>query len=341
MFGLPYRGIWCLDTEFRDGPLVGPRCPGHLPTPVCLVAKELTSGRLLRLWHDDLETGSPFPVDNETLFIAFYASAEWGVFLQLGWQPPTRIIDLSAEFRNETNGLHLATRRDLLGALSNHGLVSITKEQKDEGRALVLRGGPWTPPERRTVLDYCQTDVDCLGPLFERMLPGITATPHGFSQALIRGRYTVAVAKMEHTGIPVDDETRLRLVEHWDAIKLDVIKAVDADFGVYEGTSFKKGLFAKYLAEHRIAWPRLETGHLKTDQDTFAEVAKLHPHLNPLKELRHAVSDLRVAKLEVGPDHRNRVLLSPFGQKMGRNNPKSGPFLLGKSVWLRSLVTKT
>jgi DNA polymerase-1 len=342
MYGLPYREIWCLDTEFRTGPLESrfPECPGHLPSPICLVAKELGSGRVLRLWHDEFGPISPFPVDQHTLYIAFFASAEWGVFRQLGWPLPTRIIDLSAEFRNQFNGVTLPAGRGLIGALIKHGLTGwTTKAEKKGNQDLARRGGPWTPTEQRTLLDYCESDATCLEPLFLRMLPAITAVPHGFSQALIRGRYTCPVAEMEHHGLPTDTETWSRLLDCWNAIKLDVIQAVDADFGVYEGTHFRDGLFLKYLAEHRMAWPRdPDTRQVKTDQDTFADMCKLYPHMHPLKELRQAVSDLNAAKLAIGPDGRNRVLLSPYGQKAGRNNPKSGPFLLGKSVWLRGLI---
>ena len=343
MYGLPYREIWCLDTEFRTGPLDGryPECPGHLPSPICLVAKELRSGRVLRLWYDEFSRVSPFPVDQHTLYVAFFASAEWGVFLQRGWPLPSRILDLSAEFRNQFNGVSLPAGRGLIGALIRYGLGStmITKEEKKDNQDLARRGGPWTAEERLTLLDYCEGDVKAVELLLMRMLPDITAPPHGFSQALIRGRYTAAVAEMEHRGIPADSETWHKLLDSWEAIKLDVIQDVDADFGVYAGTTFKDGLFRKYLAEHRMAWPRHpDSGLLKTDQDTFIAMAKLYPQLHPLKELRQAVSDLRAAKLAIGPDGRNRLLLSPFGQKSSRNNPKSGPFLLGKSVWLRGLI---
>ena len=53
-------------------------------------------------------------------------------------------------------------------------------------RELVLRGGPWSDDERRQILDYCQTDVDCLGPLLEAMIAGIRTTPQGFGQAAAR-----------------------------------------------------------------------------------------------------------------------------------------------------------
>ena len=62
---------------------------------------------------------------------------------------------------------------------------------------------------------------------------------------------------------------------------------------MYEGTTFKAGLFAAYLADNRIDWPRTATGRLQLDQDTFRDMAKRYPQLEPLKELRHALSELR------------------------------------------------
>src|SRR5262249_2091525 len=147
----------------------------------------------------------------------------------------------------------------------------------------------------------------------ERMLPTITATPQGLGQALLRGRYVAAVARMENTGVPIDTDMLSELRARWDSIKRDLIGAIDKDFGVFEGTVFKDGLFAAYLVDNKIDWPRTETGRLHTDQDTFRDMAKRYPQLEPLKELRHSLSEMRLEKLAVGPDGRNRVLLSPFG----------------------------
>ena len=79
--------------------------------------------------------------------------------------------------------------------------------------------------------------------LLERMLPGITARPNGLGQALLRGRYMAAVARMERTGVPIDSEMMELLRSHWGVLKLDLIGAIDKDYGVYEGVSFKSGLF--------------------------------------------------------------------------------------------------
>lgn len=332
MLGLPYRAIWALDFEFVAN-------PGALPIPVCMVARDLITNRVIRLWQDDLGPEPPFDAGDDTLFVAYFASAEIGCFLALGWPVPTRILDLYTEFRNATNGTTLPGGRGLLGALSFHGITSITAAAKHEERNLVIAGGPWNTDEQRRILDYCQTDVDPLGALLERMLPGILSRPHGFAQALLRGRYMAAVARMERVGIPIDTETLSRLRDCWSGIKLDMITAIDTEYGVFEGTTFKAGLFAGYLLDNGIDWPRVTpTGQLQTDRTTFKEMAVRYPQLGPLHELRTALAELRLEKLAVGPDGRNRVLLSPFGASSGRNTPSNAQFIFGPSVWIRGLI---
>src|SRR6516162_9830995 len=125
MFGLPFREIWALDFEFVSE-------TGARPVPVCMVARELSSNKLIRLWQDELGAAPPFSVDDDTLFVAYFASAEVGCFLELGWPVPVRIVDLYVEFRNATNGIPLSGGYGLLSALSHHGIAAITAEQKSE-----------------------------------------------------------------------------------------------------------------------------------------------------------------------------------------------------------------
>ena len=79
-----FREVWLVDFEFRAP-------PGERPTPICLVAWELSSGRKLRLWEEEMKRLQlpPYPTDSESLFIAYYASAEVGCHLALGWPVPT------------------------------------------------------------------------------------------------------------------------------------------------------------------------------------------------------------------------------------------------------------
>jgi DNA polymerase-1 len=113
---------------------------------------------------------------------------------------------------------------------------------------------------------------------------------------------------------------------------------VDAQYCVYDNGHFRDGLFARYLFDQGISWPRTETGLLKTDEDTFHDMAKVYPQLEPLKDLRHALGQMRLTDLAVGRDGRNRTLLWPFSSKTGRNAPSSTGYIFGPAVWLRSLI---
>jgi hypothetical protein len=181
------------------------------------------------------------------------------------------------------------------------------------------------------ILDYCQTDVDPLLKLLSVMGPNID-----WPRALFRGRYMIAVARMERAGIPVDAELYYRFAMYWDALRLPLIAEVDRDFGVYENGSFREALFDRYLQAEGIPWERYPDGKLILKKQTFKEQAAAHPQLLPLYELRQTVSKLRLTDIPVGSDHRARCMLSPFQTETGRNGPTK--FIFGTARWLRGLI---
>jgi hypothetical protein len=102
---------------------------------------------------------------------------------------------------------------------------------------------------------------------------------------------------------------------------------------------FSAERWGAYLARKGIPWPRLESGALALDDDTFREMARAYPaEVAPIRELRHTLSQMRLQELAVGEDGRNRCLLSPFASKTGRNQPSNTRFIFGPSAWLRSLI---
>jgi hypothetical protein len=74
------------------------------------------------------------------------------------------------------------------------------------------------------------------------------------------------------------------------------------------------------------------------DADTFAEVAKAFPEILPIKELRASLGKLRLRDLPVGPDKRNRYLLSAFGSVTSRNQPSTSKCIFGPAAWFRFLI---
>jgi DNA polymerase I-like protein with 3'-5' exonuclease and polymerase domains len=67
-------------------------------------------------------------------------------------------------------------------------------------------------------------------------------------------------------------------------------------------------------------------------------MAGIYPKVSPIRELRSALSEMRLSSLHVGDDGRNRCLLSPFRARTGRNQPSNSKFIFGPAVWLRGLI---
>jgi len=321
-----FAQVWCVDFEYGAP-------PGERPEIRCMVAAEYYTGKIVRLWIDDLEklSAPPFPVDESSLFVAYYAGAEFSCLLQLGWGMPARVLDLFTEFRNHTNGR--GGKAGLIDALQYFGLSSIEAVEKDAMRDLALRGGVYSEEEKLALLDYCQSDVDALMRLLPRMLPLID-----LPRAILRGRYMVAISRMEHIGVPLDTEIFSRLCLHWKDIQTQLIEAVDKDYRVYDGRTFKTGKFEVWLVENGIPWPRLPTGRLDLSDNTFKDMAKSYPAVVSLRELRTTLSRLRLNDLAVGADGYNRSMLSAFRARTGRNQPSNSTFIYGPSAWLRGLT---
>ncbi len=142
-----FSQVWLADFEFSAP-------PGERPQPLCLVAREFFTGRTLKLWRDEMGTSPPFDISANSLFVAYYASAEFGCFLSLGWPMPARVLDLYAEFRCLTSGLPTPCGSGLLGALAWHGIDSIAVHEKESMRGLAMRGGAYTEAERTALIDY-------------------------------------------------------------------------------------------------------------------------------------------------------------------------------------------
>ena len=323
-----FREVWLCDFEFRAD-------PGERPWPLCLVAYELHTGRELRLWRDELlrHRRAPFDVGPDCLFVAYFASAELSCFLQLDWPLPVHVLDLYAEHRVATNGLPAPCGNKLLGALALRGLAHIDAGEKEAMRRLILDARRGPPASRRRFSEYCSSDVTALAALLPRMAPSIH-----WPQALLRGRYTAAVARMERAGVPIDAILHSALAAEWTAIKLALVEEVNADYQVYEGTKFRSARFLSYLAAHEIPWPKLPSGAPVLRETIFRDQALTYPELEPLHALRSTLAGLRLAGLEVGRDGRNRCLLSPFGTVTGRNAPSNTKSVFGPARWLRGLI---
>lgn len=329
---LPFREIWLVDFEFHGAP--------EKSWVLCMVARELRSSRVIRMWRDELVSlrRAPFDVGPDAVVVAYFASAEIGCFLALGWPLPTNLLDLFAEHRCATNGLKLAGVKpnSLVSALRYRGLPSIDAEEKDTIVKLIISKHDFSDAERLIILDYCESDVNALRALLPATAPTIE-----LPQALHRGRYMAAVARIEAVGIPMDVDLHAELVREWEPLKHSLVASVSAQYGdVYDGLSFRSERFRAYLTAQGILqyWPADLEGKLILDDQTFREMAQFYPGLQPLHELRGTLGRLRLTGLQIGSDQRNRVMLSPFGSTTGRNQPSNTSFVFGPATWMRGLI---
>jgi len=335
------KGVWLVDTEFHPEQGV----EGSLPVPVCLVAFDVISGQTIRVGQSELAslTQPPFPIDSSSLVVAFFGTAEIGIFNVLGWKHPENFLDLYSEFRWLTNGRILinkdgkkkAQKYGLLDALTYFGINDgISSQVKEQMRDLVLSRGPWSAEEQALILDYCESDVKALSKLLPLMESKID-----MPRALLRGRYVCAVAKMESNGVPIDTHLFKKLLDNWDGMRDRMIASIDKSYDVFEGATFKRRKFEQYLQREGIHWPVLKTsGALDLKDDTFKSMSTTFPQLQPLRELRNALSKMRLISLQVGVEGRNRCLLSPFSSTTSRNQPSTNKFIFGPAVFLRGLI---
>src|SRR5262249_15368247 len=71
--------------------------------------------------------------------------------------------------------------------------------------------------------------------------------------------------------------------------------AADPEGLAWEGPlTFSSQRFAQYVAYRDIPWPRLASGALALDDDTFKEMARAYPtEIGPIREVRHTLSQLK------------------------------------------------
>jgi len=343
---LPFREIWCVDTEFYPGPgkSNGGR-DGDAITPLCLVAYEMRSGQTVRLWQDELGPFPPYRLDADALIIGYMISAEFGSHIALGWGEPARALDPYIEFRHYVNdGAAKAEDRDkgfysIAGALRYFCEDELDVTHKRDMRDRIVQGPPFASAERQDILEYCESDVRALARLLPHIIPAIRSLPH----ALFRAKFQWTMAQTERRGVPLDLPLLSRIRPNWSGMQLDLVAEMDRPFGFYEiedgKPHWRTENFEALVQRNGWSWPRYEDGALDQSDQTFREMEGKYPTIGPLRELRYSLSKLRLNDLQVGNDGRNRTLLGAYGTKTARNAPSNSKFVFGPAKWIRFLIT--
>src|SRR5215813_10831574 len=204
---LPFAELWAVDTEYYPGPgLANGGRNGDAITPLCLVALEMRSGRLVRLWQDELGPFPPYRLDADALIVGYVLTAEFGFHVARGWGEPVCALDAYIEFRHYVNDATVKSGdRDkgffsIGGALRYFLADEIDLVRKGEMRDRILQGPPFSAQEQRDILDYCEDDVRALARLLPHIAPTIRFLPH----AMFRAKVQWAIAQEESRGIPTN-----------------------------------------------------------------------------------------------------------------------------------------
>ena len=343
---LPFHEIWCVDTEFYPGAgLANGAVHGDAMTPLCLVALEMRSGRLVRLWQDELGRFPPYRLDSDALIVGHMLAAEFGFHIACNWGEPARALDTYIEFRHYVNdGTIKSGDREkgffgIGGALRYFLEDEIDVVRKGEMRDRILQGPPFSAQEQRDIVAYCEDDVRALA----RLVPHIVPTIRLLSHAMFRAKFQWTIAQQERRGPPINRPLLVRFRDHWEGMQLDLVTELDRPFGCYEIVDgkphWRKERFAGYVRRNGMIWPRHESGALDETDQTFREMAGRYPQIEQLRELRYSLSKLRLSDLSVGHDGRNRASLWAYGTKTARNAPGSSQYIFGPAKWIRHLIT--
>jgi DNA polymerase I len=348
----PFRHGTSIDNEFRAD-------PGHLPYVHLLVARDLIAGKEIgRWWRRDLlkMRRPPFPTGKDALVVSYGVSAEMACFLQLGWKPPEYLLDLYAEFRWLTNGRKLEFAGKDMEKLKKHKNsmlaaafivgVPLTMDlaHKETMRLMFMNKWEFTPEEEILGGNYCADDTLITQQIYQAMEPVID-----WPRALLRGRFGLAVARMERTAVPVDMHNVTRINDNWSDLMVDVIEATNEIYttekdskrqGIFIDGEVSDGLLAGYARQQGMYnnWPKTKTGKLSRKKEVMKRLVEIYPQLDILKEVLSTKGATRLLGLSIGPDGRNRANLISFRSKTARNQPSSKEYIFGPAVWLRSLI---
>lgn len=267
--------------------------------------------------------------------VAHYAMAELACFLTLGWPLPDEVIDTLAEAR----GIRGQVKPPgggwgLLPVAQMCGAQTMCCEHKDDMRTLAMLDE--VPPDKREeLMEYCLDDVKACLAIWECLSPQMN-----MPEAILRGRYLKALARVESRGIPADTDLVRKLQVSTDEIKETIwAHAREAYPGVInEAGNFVNAGWLEWCSGANIPWPLLPSGQAKLDADTFKEMGTRYPEVQTMAYAKKLRGQVREHEFPVGEDGRLRCMLAPFGSDTGRNQPSNSKFIFGASAWLRSVV---
>ena len=252
----------------------------------------------------------------------------------------------------------------------------ISTVHKDEVRNRIIRGGPFNEEEKKTILEYCTSDVVFLPRIADTMRKEIRTLSRQTAEqyrhaAFSRGEWSARLAVMERIGIPVNVERLRNVARNYGEITDTAIRALNDvyPFFVWEknkwvqkGTAFEAYIKREGLLQY---WPKTDAGKLSTSKDTLEDNEHL-PEILAFRRTREMINTVRAYSKgdttweevsggddedespntfgkegifqRIGSDGRLRVYFNPMGTQTSRNAPPATSFILAQSAWLRAAM---
>ena len=246
-------------------------------------------------------------------------------------------------------------------------------EHKEKMRALIISDPKiFTDEEKTAILKYNIEDVEFLPRIgieieehFLELDQDLTAYQY-HQEAQNRGRYAAHTAIMECKGYPIDFEKLKRFSDAVPAIMYQVQKEINGLFPEIKPFNWNKKTQRFSVNEAKVRsfieklpykdkWMLTDTGRLSLSLDAFT---RFFDYKHDYPKDNFGAQFVRFLKLKqnlygfvptvekkrktfwdfVGPDHRVRPYLNPFGAQSSRSQPSSSGFMFLKPAWMRALV---
>jgi DNA polymerase-1 len=323
---------WSVDTEFGWR---GAEVPSAF-VPVVFCAINVDTADRVHFWGRDRRLGPWVDAHRDDLFLAHSLIAEAKYLLQLDVQPPGRWFDTLLAFRYHTNREY-PPKAKLTAALAELGLpCPYTDEEKEQLQEWIggLHFDPASQEDRHRIREYCFSDCEGSIAIYRRLAPQI---PEKWMDYAVR--FSLATARSELRGIPIDVPAWTRLREHKEEIVARVIDKTNARHRVFTDGRLDKGRFLRWCASEEIGWPlerspRTGKKYLAFDRRTFERMVPRHPFLGEVYETNRTITQLNDREIAVDPvTGRHHFTNLPFAQKASRTSLLD--FLLGGPKWQR------
>jgi len=339
-------GIKVVDTEYQ--PDITNTNPKNV---LCYVYKDVVSGEVNRFWEYENQRYGQSHFDLEdTLVVCHYALAEAGSYLKNLLPVPVNVWDTWIEAKTLYNGAR--SKFSLLEVAREYGFeATMTEEEKEEERKLILDSRSFDRAAQTRILDYCQKDVETCERVFKAQVADFEKRFNlkteedfriRFNQICMRGSAMVDFAKINATGIPVNIPRLMKFKNKWPEARKYLINKFNKDLNVFEGETFKTDKFEELLNKINPSlytqWPRTFTGKLSLTEQTFEKYLHI-PQIKKVAEIKRLLSQTTLGGYCIGENGRSITNLRPFSTSSYRCAPGGSTFPFNASAWLRNFIT--